>query len=235
MDKAFCEVASALISPTMGTEVVAPLLYDLVILSRPRRILEMGGGLTSLCLLKGLTDCDALIEAERGSTAEKENKSLNREYYDHSLLPARMHMIDDMRHPLSTASKVIQIAKDLGIDKPLVVHEKNFMGYADELPKEDLPFDMVWFDCGNIENFRHFRQAFWPLVNCNGGLILMHSLATNLHGQIFLKELKLAQETNSFNEFEIMTFIEPHKLAQNSITCIRLTGALQPPIYSHMP
>ena len=234
LDKAFHEAASVLSSSTMGTEVIAPLLYNLVMLNRPRRILEIGGGLTSLYLLKGLADCDASIEIERRSVGT-EGSLLDKAYYDDSLLPARMHMIDNFLHSYTTASKVNQTAGDLGIDKPLVVHEKDFIGYADKLPKEDLPFDMVWFDCGNIEYFQHFRQAFWPLVNRNGGLILIHSLATNFHGQMFLAELKLAQATNAFNEFEIMTLIEPHKLRQNSITCIRLTGALQTRINSLMP
>ena len=236
MDKDFIKSASSLSSPTMGTEAIAPFLYNLVMLHRPRRILEIGGGLTTLYLLKGLADCNALIEVERHSAeVGVENVLLNKAYYGDSLLPARMHMIDNFVHSYTTASKVVQTAKDLGIDKPLTVHEKDFIGYADKLPKEDLPFDMVWFDCGNLEYYQHFQQAFWPLVNRNGGLILIHSLATNFHGQIFLSNLKLSQATKSFSEFELMTFKEPHKFRQNSITCIRLIGDLRTQFHSVMP
>ena len=44
IDATFRAAARALTSPKMGTEAVAPLLYDLVMLHRPRRILEVGGG-----------------------------------------------------------------------------------------------------------------------------------------------------------------------------------------------
>jgi predicted O-methyltransferase YrrM len=207
IDATFRAAARALTSPKMGTEAVAPLLYDLVMLHRPRRILEVGGGLSSLYILKGLADCDAAITAER----------------------------DNLVHGDTTASKVIQTAKDLGLDPPLRIHEADFIGYADKLPKGEAPFDMVWFDCGTIEYFQHFRRAYWPLVSRNGGLILIHSLATNFHGQMFLAELKLEQATTSFAEFELMTLIEPHKRRQNSVTLIRLTGALHTQIHSVMP
>jgi hypothetical protein len=62
----FRDAARALESPKMGTEAVAPLLYDLVMLHRPRRILEVGGGLSTLYLLKALADSTVRGEAERG-------------------------------------------------------------------------------------------------------------------------------------------------------------------------
>ena len=234
IDEAFRAAASALASPKMGTEAVAPLLYDLVMLHRPRRILEVGGGLSSLYLLKGLADRDAAIAAERADVGA-DGSLLNEAYFQAPMAPARLHMIDNLVHGDTTAGKVIQTAKDLGIDAPLRVHEADFIGYADKLPKDEPPFDMVWFDCGTIEYFQHFRRAYWPLVSRDGGLILIHSLATNFHGQMFLSELKLEQATKSFSEFELMTLIEPHKTRQNSVTLIRLTGALHTQIHSIMP
>jgi predicted O-methyltransferase YrrM len=234
IDEAFRAAAGALASPKMGTEAVAPLLYDLVMLHRPRRILEVGGGLSSLYLLKGLADCDAAIAAERGRLGA-EGGLHHEAYYQTLIAPARLHMIDNLVHGDTTAGKVIQTAKDLGLDTPLRVHEADFIGYADKLPKDEPPFDMVWFDCGTIEYFQHFKRAYWPLVSRNGGLILIHSLATNFHGQMFLSELKLEQATKSFTEFELMTLIEPHKRRQNSVTLIRLTGALHTQIHSVMP
>ena len=234
IDATFRAAARALTSPKMGTEAVAPLLYDLVMLHRPRRILEIGGGLSSLYLLKGLADCDAAITAECDQ-AEGEGGLHLEAYYQAPIEPARLHMIDNLVHGDTTASKVIQTARDLGLDPPLRIHEADFIGYADKLPKDEAPFDMVWFDCGAIEYFQHFRRAYWPLVSRNGGLILIHSLATNFHGQMFLAELKLEQATKSFAEFELMTLIEPHKRRQNSVTLIRLTGALHTQIHSVMP
>ncbi len=231
IDEAFRAAAAPLSSPKMGTEVVAPLLYDLVMLHRPRRILEVGGGLSSLYLLKGLADCETAIAAETATPGGL----LNPAYYQNPPAPARLHMIDNLVHPDTTAGKVIRVANELGIDGPLRVHEADFIGYAGSLPGDELPFDMVWFDCGTIEYFQHFRRAYWPLVSRNGGLILIHSLATNFHGQMFLSELKLDQATKSFTEFELMTLIEPHKTRQNSVTMIRLIGAQHTQIHSVMP
>jgi predicted O-methyltransferase YrrM len=234
IDETFRAAVDTLASPKMGTEAVAPLLYDLVMLHRPRRILEVGGGLSSLYLLKGLADSDAAIEAEQARVTA-EGGLLNEAYFETAIAPARLHMIDNLVHADTTAGKVIQTAQDLGLDAPLQVHEADFIGYADKLPKDEPPFDMVWFDCGTIEYFQHFRRAYWPLVSRNGGLILIHSLATNFHGQMFLSELKLEQATKSFSEFELLTLIEPHKRRQNSVTLIRLTGGLHTQIHSIMP
>jgi predicted O-methyltransferase YrrM len=234
IDDVFRAAAGAIASPKMGTEAVAPLLYDLVMLHRPRRILEVGGGLSSLYLLKGLADCDAAIAVESGAVGAA-GGLLSEAYFQAPAVPARLHMIDNLVHADTTAGRVIQTAKDLGIDGPLRVHEADFIGYADKLPKDEPPFDMVWFDCGTIEYFQHFRRAYWPLVSRDGGLILIHSLATNFHGQMFLSELKLEQATKSFTEFELLTLIEPHKMRQNSVTMIRLTGALHTQIHSIMP
>ena len=234
IDEAFRAAAAPLASPKMGTEAVAPLLYDLVMLHRPRRILEVGGGLSSLYLLKALADCDAAIATEAAAT-EGGSGLANPAYYQAPPPPARLHMIDNLVHADTTAGKVIETASKLDIDGPLRAHEADFIGYADKLPKDEGPFDMVWFDCGTIEYFQHFKRAYWPLVSRNGGLILIHSLATNFHGQMFLSELKLEQATKSFTEFELMTLIEPHKTRQNSVTMIRLTGALHTQIHSVMP
>jgi predicted O-methyltransferase YrrM len=234
IDEAFRAAAGALSSPKMGTEAVAPLLYDLVMLHRPRRILEVGGGLSSLYLLKALADSDAAIEAERDALEADGGLKLE-SYYRAPMAPARLHMIDNLVHRNTTAGMVIETARELGLDGPLNVHEADFMGYAEKLPKEEGPFDMVWFDCGTIEYFQHFKRAYWPLVNRNGGLILIHSLATNFHGQLFLSELKLEQATKSFTEFELMTLVEPHKARQNSVTMVRMTGGLHVQIHSVMP
>ena len=61
IDATFRAAARALTSPEMGTEAVAPLLYDLVMLHWPRRILEVGGGISSLYLLKRLAEFELMI------------------------------------------------------------------------------------------------------------------------------------------------------------------------------
>ena len=233
-DQNFQAAARALCNVKMGTEAVAPLLYDLVLLHRPRRILEIGGGLTSLHILRALAKVDELEALERKGLAD-EATLLNPDHYAGTSPPAVLHLIDNMVHPNTTARSVAAEAARLGIDGPLAVHEADFVGYVDTLPKQDLPLDFLWFDCGKIEYFQHLRRHYWPLVSRNGGLILVHSLATNFHGQLFLSQLKLEQATKSFDEFELITLLEPHKRRQNSVTMIRLIGALHTQINSIMP
>jgi predicted O-methyltransferase YrrM len=56
IDRQFLDGAASLHHPRMGTEAMAPLLYDLVRFVRPRRCLEIGMGYTSLFLLRALAD-----------------------------------------------------------------------------------------------------------------------------------------------------------------------------------
>lgn len=233
-DPTFAAAAARLNSPEMGTEVLAPLLRDLVLFQRPRRILEIGAGLTTLYLLQALAEVEERRAAERGLYGDAAGL-LNPEAVAAEPPPPVLHVIDNMVHPHTTAGRVAAEAADLGLDGPLRLHEADFFGFAEQLPRRDLPLDMIWFDCGHLDYFVHLRNAYWPLVNRNGGLILVHSLASNLHGQMFLSELKLEQATRSFNEFELVTLVEPHKKAQNSVTLIRLTGDLRRDIHSVMP
>ena len=199
---------------SMGTENVGPLLRTLVQMIRPQRILEVGAGYTTPFLLDGLKANEEIFDEGNLDPSYKKWHESNND--------PRLVVIDT--DPLPQ------------LDSKYVEHiQGKFQGRSQELFDKYGEFDMVWFDCGSLDTFQHFQQAFWPLVNSNGGLILIHSLATNFHGQMFLAELKLAQATNAFNDFEIMTLIEPHKLWQNSITCIRLIGGLQTRINSLMP
>ena len=69
LDDAFRADASDLFSQSMGTEVVAPFLYNLIMFERPRKVLEIGAGYTSMYILKALFDCDSLIKEEKYNVA----------------------------------------------------------------------------------------------------------------------------------------------------------------------
>jgi predicted O-methyltransferase YrrM len=225
----FVANASDLIVPSMGTEVVAPFLYNLIMFERPRRVLEIGAGYTSMYILKALFDCNRLIEEERNNTDA--DSLILPDYFD-SIKPARLHIIDDLSHGRTSADKVVQKSQDMGFQQLLMFHEADFSEYADKLPKEDLPLDLIWLDCGSLAHYEVFKRRYFPLVNKNGGLIVIHSLLTNFHGQIFLKNLKLEQATVNFNKYELMSIQERHKLAQNSMTILRFTEELKTNIYS---
>ena len=229
LDNAFTEDTSDLMSQSMGTEVVAPFLYNLIMFERPRKILEIGAGYTSMYILKALSDCDSLIKEEKNNVTS--NNLINPDYFN-NIRPAKLHIIDDFSHGKTTADKVLKKAQDMGFKDLLKFHEADFLNYADKLPKEDLPFDLIWLDCGNLNYYEYFKQLYFPLVSKNGGLILIHSLQTNFHGQMFLKDLKLEQATLSFNKYELISIQEPHKLRQNSLTILRSVEKLRTNIYS---
>tara|TARA_Y100001968_G_scaffold330034_1_gene380805 strand:+ start:1563 stop:2264 length:702 start_codon:yes stop_codon:yes gene_type:complete len=228
-DKEFIADTSDLFSPTMGTEALAPFLYNLIMLQRPRKILEIGAGYTSMYILKALFDCDRQIKEEKNNLGS--DNMINSNYFN-NIRPAKLHVIDNFAHGKTTANKVFQKAQDMGFQDLLKFHEADFFDYANKLPKEDLPFDLIWLDCGNLNFYEVFKKSYFPLVNKNGGLILIHSLLTNFHGQIFLKDLKLEQATINQNKYELISFLEPHKLKQNSLTMLRSIENLRTSIYS---
>lgn len=231
-DEKFISQTFDLKSPSMGTEVLSPLLYNLIMFERPRKILEIGAGLTSMYILKALFDCDKRIEEERNNLSPD---TLLNPFYFNNIRPAKLHVIDNLTHDKTTANKVFQKSQDLGFEHLLKFHEADFTDYADKLPKEELPFDLIWLDCGNLNYYDIFKQLYFPLVNKNGGLILIHSLVTNLQGQLFLKNLKLEQATVGFNRYELINILEPHKVRQNSLTMLKVTQNEQVNIFSTHP
>ena len=64
-DPAFLRVVSPLYDMHMGCENMGPLLYSLVRFLKPKRVLEIGAGLTSIFLLQALVDNEKEEEAMR--------------------------------------------------------------------------------------------------------------------------------------------------------------------------
>jgi hypothetical protein len=226
----FLDQVNDLYHPSMGTEIVGPLLYTLVRTTRPRHVLEVGAGYTTLFILKALADNMRAVEAEKTAMATGQTTYLP-QYYRNEYRPV-LHAIDTFAHPQSTAQKCEVKAKALGIAGPLRLHNADFHGYASKLPPAELPLDFVWLDCGGLPNYMAFQNEYWKLIDPNGGLLLIHSLVTNLQGQFYLNQLKLAQATNSFHAFELLSLLEPHKGVQNSVTMVRMISKLALNLYT---
>ena len=231
IDEKFLNATKKLCSPTMGTENLAPYLYDLIRFIRPRKILELGGGYTSIFILKALSDNELFL---------KDNSSVdislqNEQYLNQTFKPSKLHVIDNLIHEDSTANLIIDTSKKLKLDSFLEFHNTDYIGYAENIPKSELPLDLLWVDCGSLNTYHHVMTKYFPLVNKAGGIVLIHSLLTNLHGALFLKQLKLAQATNQFNDFELISLLEPHKTRQNSLTMLRFTTNELSTIYTTLP
>tara|TARA_Y100000589_G_scaffold330592_1_gene380726 strand:+ start:214 stop:912 length:699 start_codon:yes stop_codon:yes gene_type:complete len=231
IDNKFLKVARDLFSPTMGTENIGPFIYDIIKITRARKILEIGGGYTSIFILKALADNEILFSDD--SLIEKTLK--NDAYYNSKENISRLYIVDDLSHPQTTANLISKKAKQLNLDSYLTLHDADFMTFSKDFPDSELPIDLLWLDCGDLNAYQIFLKEYFPLVNKSGGIVLIHSLLTNLHGQFFLKQLKLSQATNQFNDFEMISLLEPHKTRQNSLTMLRFISNESTQIYSVMP
>jgi hypothetical protein len=103
------------------------------------------------------------------------------------------------------------------------------------MERENQKFDFVWFDCGGYAEYERFLEEYWSLINPDGGLLLLHSTLTNITIREVLTKLKLRQATTGFNDFELLSLLEPHKRFQNSVTMIRMTSGYRHRTYSINP
>lgn len=246
IDAAFLKEVATIYHPRMGTEQMGPLLYSLLRFTRPKHVLEIGMGYTTCFILRALEDNARDVAAERDVLIEyhQANRAEQQSHPDHPFaLPdfyrqpyePVLHAIDDLSHPQSGAEKVVAAAKRLGLTDRLHFHDSDFRGFSPSLPREHLPIDFVWLDAGGYVNYNAFASEYWDLINPDGGQWLIHSTMTNLEGIAFLNKMKLGQATDEFNDYELVSLLEPHKLAQNSFTIIRRTDGYVERLFSLQP
>ena len=245
LDQEFLAVARKAHSPTMGTENMAPLLYSMVRFTRPRNVLEIGAGYTTLFLLQAMSDNfnDYSSEIEKIRAAEKSQREdkykevrdayplLRPDYFKDPFEPT-LHCVDDMSHPKTSAHEALEGAKALGIDRHLKFHRESSQDFISRLKDRPVQFDLMWLDAGNYFSYVDYARNLFPFVNPDGGHILIHSTETNLEAQAFVRSLKLKQATVDFNNFELIGLLEPHKFRQNSVMIIRVTSGLLDRIYN---
>ena len=239
MDATFSRAADSLFVPGMGTEHVAPLLHSLVRMTRPRRILEVGLGYTSLFLLDALARAaadhrDDLAALGGDRDGSRRAQLLN----EHALRPdysPLMIGIDDFSLAGSSCAQVAAAADALGLAPLLKILPGDFRDVIPRIAKDDLPLDMIWFDCGGRREYVDFLSLAWPLLSPSHGLLALHftywpnvvtfpgkAPATFMLPGAILNEIKRQQaELGLEARFEVLSLLEPHKSRQGSITLIR--------------
>ncbi len=237
LDARFHEAVAPLLAPGMGTEQMGPLLYSLVRFTRPRSVLEVGLGYTSPYLAQALKDNIAEIAEDKTVLGEPDGdprKSLlSAEYYASPYAPT-LHAIDDFSVESSSAGRVLEVLKTLGLDSLVASHEGDFRGFSRKMPRSSFPLDFVWFDCGGPPEYVDFLNEYWPLINQDHGLLLLHytywNLTVNFEGVDHTKaicgsianEIKRQQMAAGFDaRFEVLSLMEPHKTRQGSVTMVR--------------
>lgn len=212
-----------------GTEAAAPLLYALARFIRPRRVFEVGAGLSSLYLLQALADCAADCDADQSSERNIYGKT---QWYDDPYQP-RLMTLDDQSHECNTVENLRSAVEELQLSAYFDLRKEVFEGFAAKMPKDMLPLDMIWFDCGGAREYIDFTLQFWPLLNPDGGIIVYHSTMTNADLRVFLRVLMERQ--NAGREFELLNLLEPHKKLQNSVSILRRHSGSVAPLYTWEP
>jgi hypothetical protein len=226
----------------MGTDRVSLLLYSLVVMLRPRSVLEIGSGYSTLFLARAVAD--AALDAQqdrRALAADSPESAASRILSEGALKEYTPHLftIDSLRHPRTSAGLVPGALDRLGLSGVATVLNGGFAGASRRLPSTAMPLDFIWFDCGaSDEAGVEFVNEYWPLVNADGGLVALHSMQLPLRGVLsargkvripspLLNELgKQQADLGRRRAFELLTLVEPHKLLQGDVAIIRKTGPL---------
>jgi predicted O-methyltransferase YrrM len=233
----FLRSVAPLSVPSSGTDRVAPMLYHLVQFARPARVLEIGMGYTTPFLAQALRDLDDTVESESEALAaksaqyEQDERALDEAWLEQPpalaspefyLAPYEPELVavDDLSSGKSSARHVGSILEDLGLADLVTTVDSKLADLPESTdPAFVTPFDLVWLDAWDCLTF--FEEC-WHLVSPGGGLLVMHYLLTYPEGAAILEYLKSCQRTQP-GSFELVSILEPHKLAQNSITVLRRT------------
>ena len=242
--RSFLTVARKLQSPAAGTELMAPLLYDFVRLTRARTLLEVGVGYTTLFLLQALADNVAAFFHNRAGLARKTRGLLDRaektrsrvalseeefgrwmldeptyadpRYYVSDYRP-RLFAFDDFSSKTSSAICVPAVAQQLGLAHLLQFVPARPAPNAARILRRYLPIDIAFNDGSEYESF---LLTYSGLVNPAGGLLVLHNTVTAFGDNPILPFLRSWNRHND-DQFEVMSIVEPHKLFQGSCTVLR--------------
>jgi len=238
LDADFCKAVEPLYYSGMGTEHVAPLLYSLVRMTRPRRVLEVGLGYTTPFIAQALMDNVREFEADRHLLAnpgkdDERRLVLAEEYFQADYSPTH-HAIDDFSDEGSSGKQALQVIAALDLASMVQVHKGDFRGLSGQMDQSAFPLDLVWFDCGGLPEYVDFIEEYWRLINPEHGMLLLHFTYSRLsfvHDGVenvalicgpVANEIKRQQMHAAVNAgFEVLSLVEPHKRRQGSVTMIR--------------
>lgn len=230
-----------LLVPAMGTEEVGPLLYHLLRMTRPRRVLEVGMGFTTPFIAQAMAENRRAAHgggrglAAKSSARLRAGEALDDTWVraDPALLDPTYHVepyeprfvaVDDLQGPGSSAGRVLEVLDRLGLRGEVDVLPETLSRARDRLAPEFARFDFAWLD---IWEKIHLFDRYWDLIDPAGGLALLHYLHGYPEGEEFLRQAR-ERQLDQPPDFEILSLVEPHKVRQNSLTLIRRIDGLAP-------
>ena len=234
--------------PDSGTELVAPLLYWLARMLRPRTVVEYGSGYSTLFILRALADNIDDIQAEQRNLRAKtqgtrlfERWSVSTEsligdpwlgagevacgvdpaFYLQRYTP---HLFSFEQLPGDH-----EYAKHMRGAVAAIGHESLFTHICgqsfckDALPSGALPIDWAWND---DDRYVDFFSEFWESLNPSGGLMIFHNPAGWIPNYETIRSI--VQQRAPHGDLECLLLEEPHKLSQNGCAILRRTTHYQP-------
>jgi hypothetical protein len=243
-DHEFLSSIESFYSPDTGTELMGPLIYSLFRSTRPATTVELGAGYTTMWLVKAAHDAMREAAQERDSSwvlwdSDVGRNTVMQAQRDGTLTgkgtraataqkaySPKVHCVDIFdiaagshygnMGAFEAALESMTGAKNGGSWQ---LHTSDWGDWVKSWDTR-IPIDLLWLDGFNRETF----DAYWPLVNPDGGVCILHSTLNNHKNYAFIQELKLQQATKSFCDFELLSLCEPHKWNQNSCTLLRKTS-----------
>lgn len=236
LDTQFFSVARVLMHPGMGTENVGPLLYALACMRRPRRVLAVGLGYSTLFLLQALADAEreaardrALLDQRLHDPARVE--VLLPEAVD--TMPAVLVGCDDFSDDDGRLGQLQRCVDRLELGSRMRLHRCRYQDLPDE--PEAPPYDLVWIDCGHQLDYAELCNRFWPKLQPDGGLLGMHYTHVDVPvdtGEGAPQRVVVAgpwvnavkrqlADAGPAARFELLSLVEPHKARQGSVTLLR--------------
>jgi len=235
-DKTFLEACRPLYSVHMGVENAASLLYSFVRFVKPKSVVEVGAGYTSLWLLRALADNDGELQRAAALQASGGADLLDWPWCEpiHARTSSLI-CVDNCRHQTSTARKVEDVAWQLDLNARLEFIEGDaFDVFQDRFETESI--DCFWLDFGVGSRVAEFVRNLWPAI-APGGFVLCHSSVTNRGTREWLDAVRrgeLAAATGvPPGEVHHVSFLEPQKHFQNAITVLqKRPSGFAEPLYS---
>ncbi len=177
------------------------MLYSLIRYLKPRKVLEIGAGYTSIFILQALAD-NAKEEAEFRDLRNKGECNCDGipwsvdEYFDDEVRPAVLDCVDNMEHESTTAHLVVKIADELKLSSYLKLHVADCYDY-DTSNFGDSPFDFVWLDgISTDKRFAALFKRYFAKIRL-GGYAAVHSTLTNSTSKIWLSTIFGEQEAEA--------------------------------------
>ncbi len=133
----------------------------------------------------------------------------------------QLHTFEVLPDNDAYVSRLSGLVRDLNLDGLFSLHAGcRVTDYVSRLPAERLPIDFAWNDFGNKKRF--FDETFQH-VRADGGVMAFHNTTSSEKDhkadldQVFEGLRPLLQTRQA----ELLTFLEPHKFTQRSLTVVR--------------